>query len=86
MQRDDVTLEGCGLFDNCVVHCLIHQKRPSPVESNVDSEYIRDHGRSASQRNRENGSPNSRENREWDLGNLFFALVSFILGAAWYFR
>lgn len=58
------------------------------MESNMDSDYLRNRGHSAPHNlSRENGSPNSRENnRDWDLGNLFFAVVSFILGAAWYFR
>ncbi|XP_014246067.1 transmembrane and ubiquitin-like domain-containing protein 1 [Cimex lectularius] len=26
LQSDDRTLQGCGLFDNCVVHCLVHNQ------------------------------------------------------------
>uniref|UniRef100_A0A0K8TPK1 Putative transmembrane and ubiquitin-like domain-containing protein 2 n=1 Tax=Tabanus bromius TaxID=304241 RepID=A0A0K8TPK1_TABBR len=29
LQPDSKTLQACGLFDNCVVHCLIHNKKPS---------------------------------------------------------
>lgn len=29
LQPDTKTLQACGLFDNCVVHCLIHNKKPS---------------------------------------------------------
>lgn len=33
LQSDDQTLQGCGLYDNCVVHCLVHTQfnvnRPS---------------------------------------------------------
>lgn len=28
LQPDDKTLAACGLFDNCVVHCLIHTPKP----------------------------------------------------------
>lgn len=28
LQPDSKTLAACGLFDNCVVHCLIHNPRP----------------------------------------------------------
>lgn len=28
LQPDTKTLTACGLFDNCVVHCLIHNPRP----------------------------------------------------------
>lgn len=27
LQRDDQTLQGCGLYDNCVVHCLVHAQQ-----------------------------------------------------------
>uniref|UniRef100_A0A0A9YWL6 Transmembrane and ubiquitin-like domain-containing protein 1 n=1 Tax=Lygus hesperus TaxID=30085 RepID=A0A0A9YWL6_LYGHE len=27
LQRDEQTLQGCGLYDNCVVHCLVHQQQ-----------------------------------------------------------
>lgn len=27
LQRDDQTLQGCGLYDNCVVHCLVHNQQ-----------------------------------------------------------
>lgn len=29
LQPDDKTLAACGLFDNCVVHCLIHTPKPA---------------------------------------------------------
>lgn len=28
LQPDTKTLRACGLFDNCVVHCLVHNPRP----------------------------------------------------------
>lgn len=28
LQPDTKTLKACGLFDNCVVHCLVHNPRP----------------------------------------------------------
>lgn len=31
LQPDSQTLERCGLFDNCVVHCLVHQPQPNPT-------------------------------------------------------
>jgi hypothetical protein len=27
LQSDDRTLQNYGLFDNCVVHCLVHNQR-----------------------------------------------------------
>lgn len=29
LQPDAKTVAACGLFDNCVVHCLIHNPRPT---------------------------------------------------------
>lgn len=35
LQPDAKTIAACGLFDNCVVHCLIHNPRPNvATESN----------------------------------------------------
>lgn len=31
LQPDAKTIAACGLFDNCVVHCLIHNPRPNVV-------------------------------------------------------
>lgn len=31
LQPDAKTVAACGLYDNCVVHCLIHSPRPSVV-------------------------------------------------------
>lgn len=31
LQPDSKTITACGLFDNCVVHCLIHNPRPNAV-------------------------------------------------------
>lgn len=85
LQPDESSLQTCGLFDNCVVHCLIHNKRPSPVDpsnatGNNDDFIRRNHRQRVPQMN------NNNQGRESDLGNILFALISFILGSAWYFR
>lgn len=33
LQPDRKTLAECGLFDQCVVHCLIHNQRPNTMNS-----------------------------------------------------
>lgn len=81
LERESDTLETCGLFDNCVVHCLIHPARLSQSGDNSES----------SNRNRTNSGPrlsgnNNSNSREWDFGNVLIGLLSFILGTAWYFR
>lgn len=64
----------------------MHPKRPSPAEQNAGR--TGPDGQTMSDANRERGvtGPGRGQVREWDMGNLFFAVVSFILGAAWYFR
>lgn len=75
LQRDDDSLQSYGFFNNCVVHCLIHQQRVTN-EENIDP------GNASSNRN-----SNRRSNqRDWDLGNLFIILISVFLSSAWYFR
>ncbi|GAB0095171.1 Ubiquitin-like domain-containing protein [Sergentomyia squamirostris] len=37
LQPDSKTLQACGLFDNCVVHCLIHKKPSSHPQRNADN-------------------------------------------------
>lgn len=90
LQRDELSLQSCGLYDNCVVHCLVHQKK-----SNNTSDRITTSNANLGAGNSIPGADSSRPRiptnnqqpgREWDLGNLFFAIVSFVLGAAWYFR
>lgn len=75
LQRDDDSLQSYGFFNNCVVHCLIHQQRATNDE-NVDSNST---GSSRSRSGRSN-------QRDWDLGNLFIILISVFLSSAWYFR
>lgn len=77
LQHDNETLRSYGLFDNCVVHCLIHQQRVQPGAQSSE-ERMWD---SSSNTNRRNGNQ-----RDWDLGNLFIVLISFLLSSAWYFR
>ncbi|XP_018327391.1 transmembrane and ubiquitin-like domain-containing protein 1 [Agrilus planipennis] len=84
LQQDDVTLASCGLFDNCVVHCLIHQKKPSPLETGANNQENRPGVRNTIPRSHNSDSNNPV--RDWDLGNLLFFLISFILVTVWYFR
>ncbi|XP_063907175.1 transmembrane and ubiquitin-like domain-containing protein 1 isoform X3 [Zophobas morio] len=87
LQQDSKTLEGCGLFDNCVVHCLIHQRRSTPGEEN--SPDSRNEQQSQSNHNRntnQNNNNNNNQGRDWDFGNFLFAIISFTLLSAWYFR
>ncbi|CAH0552721.1 unnamed protein product [Brassicogethes aeneus] len=85
LQQDAETLRKCGLFDNCVVHCLIHPKRTPPGGESGTS----NRGSTDEQNAQEGlgvGNSNNNQQRDWDLGNILFGLISFVLIAAWYFR
>ncbi|KAF2904836.1 hypothetical protein ILUMI_01342 [Ignelater luminosus] len=87
LQPDTETLQNCGLFDNCVVHCLIHQQRNTFSDTNNSGSSFTT-GTNARSGNA-SGLPSNNNNntgRDWDLGNVLFAFVSIILGSAWYFR
>ncbi|XP_067014604.2 transmembrane and ubiquitin-like domain-containing protein 1 [Anabrus simplex] len=79
LQSDSETLQDYGLFDNCVVHCLVHKQRSSP---NQGTEGARNTSSSGGNAQAGDGLPQ----REWDLGNILFASLSIILGLAWYCR
>jgi len=89
LKQNQHSLQSCGLFHNCVVHCLIHQKRPSIGDRDRRRGSL---GESAPQFFRNNNFPhilnvnNNNQGIEYDLGNFLYAGVCFILLAAWYFR
>lgn len=72
LQRDSETLQGYGLFDNCVVHCLVHQ-HSSNQGGSTENQAAHDSGDAA-------------HHRDWDLGNVLFASLSLLLGLAWFCR
>ncbi|XP_033224958.1 transmembrane and ubiquitin-like domain-containing protein 1 isoform X2 [Belonocnema kinseyi] len=85
LQPDSKTLERCGLFHNCVVHCLVHQPRPasttapSPLE-NSSSIYF-------NPQNFQNipaATGLSSLQDEWDLSRLLCSVLTLFLGIAWY--
>lgn len=88
LQQDMETLQSCGLFDNCVVHCLIHQKRAQSTENSGDASASSHYESVFNDRINSNANNNNNNNqpREWDFGNSLFAFISVILLAAWYFR
>jgi len=86
LQPDTRTLEQCGLFNDCVVHCWVHQPRPvsSSATSTLDnsssiyfnSQHFSDLPTGA--------GINSMH--EWDLSRLLVSIVTIMLGLAWYSR
>jgi transmembrane and ubiquitin-like domain-containing protein len=85
LARDGASLEEHGLFDNCVIHCLVHQPRTT---NNTSSNGSSENTNAQREETRDANDSNSRrtERRELDLGALLFVLLSILLGLAWYGR
>ncbi|XP_039290689.1 transmembrane and ubiquitin-like domain-containing protein 1 [Nilaparvata lugens] len=77
LQCDNETLQGYGLFDNCVVHCLVHNQRVSQSQRSVSQSAG---GQSAAGNGRTATPP------EWNLGTVLYASLSICLGFALYCR
>lgn len=85
MHDDEALLSSCGLHDNCVVHCLIHQPRPATnAQQNPDS---------VNQGSNEHQLPNVARQRQagpiqrdWNLATLLSALITIIISILWYAR
>ncbi|XP_050464562.1 transmembrane and ubiquitin-like domain-containing protein 1 isoform X2 [Cataglyphis hispanica] len=89
LQPDSQTLEQCGLFNDCVVHCWVHQPQPSTVPSsqtstldNSSSIYFN----SQSFSDLPTGTGLSSMHNEWDLSRLLVSILTIVLGLAWYSR
>lgn len=85
LQPDSKTLERCGLFNNCVVHCLVHQPRPAsmtPSSTLDNSSSIYFNPQTFQDIPAATGLSSLQD--EWDLSRLFCSIVTLILGLAWY--
>ncbi|XP_011268805.2 transmembrane and ubiquitin-like domain-containing protein 1 [Camponotus floridanus] len=89
LQPDTQTLEQCGLFNDCVVHCWVHQPRPATVSSsqtstldNSSSIYFN----SQSFSDLPTGTGLSSVHNDWDLSRLLVSILTIVLGLAWYSR
>lgn len=85
LQPDNTTLEQCGFFNNCVVHCLIHQPRPAPVASSSIDSSSRLYFNPPPFQNMQAGTAGLGQT-EWDLSRLLVSFVTLFLGLVWYFR
>lgn len=86
LQPDTRTLEQCGLFNDCVVHCWVHQPRPvsSSATSTLDnSSPIYFNSQSFSDLPTGAGINSVHE---WDLSRLLVSILTILLGLAWYSR
>ncbi|KZC15185.1 PREDICTED: transmembrane and ubiquitin-like domain-containing protein 1 [Dufourea novaeangliae] len=88
LQPDSQTLEQCGLHNNCVVHCLVHQPRPSPASpqtstlNNSSSLYFNPQSFSDIPA----GTGISSVHNEWNLSRLLVSILTLMLCLAWYSR
>ncbi|XP_049842503.1 transmembrane and ubiquitin-like domain-containing protein 1 isoform X2 [Schistocerca gregaria] len=86
---DSETLRQLGLFDNCVVHCLVHTPRPGSTGMGSSSQLQSSLRGSLTLGGSDagvGGAVGTEGGREWDLGNVLFASLSLALGVAWYCR
>lgn len=88
LQPDTQTLEQCGLYNECVVHCWVHQPRSSavpPSQSTLDnSSSIYFNSQSFS--DLPSGTGVSSTHNDWDLSRLLVSILTIVLGLAWYSR
>lgn len=71
LQPDTKTLNDCGMFDNCVVHCLIHNRKPTsriqPAQGNQNNESQQSQGIGGGNTNQNNNinidDPNAQNGR-----------------------
>ena len=88
LQPDSQTLERCGLYNNCVVHCLVHQPQPNPVPTQAstldNSSLINFNPQTYS--DIPAGTGISSVHNEWDLSRLLVSILTLMLGIAWYSR
>ncbi|XP_063990013.1 transmembrane and ubiquitin-like domain-containing protein 1 [Diachasmimorpha longicaudata] len=87
LQPDTDTLEQCGLYNNCVVHCLVHQQCPTSGNANSHSSNDSSSSIYSNPQSFQNmtGAGTSVHN-EWDLSRLLVGLISLVLIIAWYSR
>lgn len=96
LQPDSKTLAACGLFDNCVVHCLIHNPKPQMGATGEDSGTVGDNGTTDSGGGGGYGTgggiagESTRRDNSTRYGTYFIYIGTFLFSAAiaycWYCR
>ncbi|XP_055637143.1 transmembrane and ubiquitin-like domain-containing protein 2 [Toxorhynchites rutilus septentrionalis] len=95
LQPDTKTLAACGLFDNCVVHCLIHNPKPSLAGNDMNgsnTNLVGDNNIGEGNLTNDLGLGMGRNGRENSTryGTYFIYIGTFILSATilycWYCR
>ncbi|XP_076287545.1 transmembrane and ubiquitin-like domain-containing protein 1 isoform X1 [Lasioglossum baleicum] len=86
LQPDNQTLEQCGLYNNCVVHCLVHQPGLNSVSpqtstlNNSSSIYFNPQSFSDIPA----GTGIRSVHNEWNLSRLLVSIFTLMLCLAWY--
>ena len=71
--RDEASsLRSCGIFDKCVVHCLIHNGPPQTSSSANTTTGVA-------------GAHNNTQHRDLDLSAYFIPILGLALALLWYF-
>lgn len=90
LHPDNDTLEQCGLYDNCVVHCLVHQQRVHQSNNDTSQANVNDtssvYTGNQEFQNLQNPNGSNAVHNEWDLGRLLVSILTLILVFAWYSR
>lgn len=100
LSDDNRTISSCGIFHNCVVHCLVVQgrreERPRGTPAGEPSSGSRaavfaeaaQHAQFTrlQQQNAADRNGRQRQRREWNLGTLLSRCTNFLLICAWYLR
>ncbi|XP_011162133.1 transmembrane and ubiquitin-like domain-containing protein 1 [Solenopsis invicta] len=86
LQPDTQTLEQCGLFNDCVVHCWVQQRRPTAVMSSTLDNSSSIYFNSQPFPDLPTGTGISSIHNEWDLSRILVSILTLILGLAWYSR
>ncbi|XP_037027265.1 transmembrane and ubiquitin-like domain-containing protein 2 [Bradysia coprophila] len=84
LQPDTKTLKACGLFDNCVVHCLVHNPRPySNLTTNPGNNLGEQENHISAGISLDGGNNTAAGQRLLFIGMVFICLT---LVFCWYFR
>lgn len=82
LRDESSTLRSCGMFDKCVVHCLIHTASTSQAQGAAGGA----HGHSHAQAQHAHGhTHNHAQHRDLDVSAYFIPILGLALAMLWYF-
>ena len=81
LRDENVSLRSCGIFDKCVVHCLIHQGPAQPLAPPPGPGPHQHHHHA----HNSNSNSNNTQHRDLDLSAYFIPILGIALACLWYF-